>query len=48
MTPGDLQSLLVNGVIGVGGILVFLPQICILFLRCPFWKTPATCRARRL
>ena len=29
---GDLQSLLVNGVIGgVGGILVFLPQICILF-----------------
>ncbi|MEI6075140.1 MAG: ferrous iron transport protein B [Verrucomicrobiota bacterium] len=32
MAPGDLQSLLVNGVIGgVGGILVFLPQICILF-----------------
>jgi ferrous iron transport protein B len=32
-TPaGDLQSLLVNGVIGgVGGVLVFLPQICILF-----------------
>jgi ferrous iron transport protein B len=30
--PGDLQNLLVNGVIGgVGGILVFLPQICILF-----------------
>ena len=30
--PGDLQSLLVNGVIGgVGGMLVFLPQICILF-----------------
>lgn len=30
--PGDIQSLLVNGVIGgVGGILVFLPQICILF-----------------
>ncbi len=29
---GGLQSLLVNGVIGgVGGILVFLPQICILF-----------------
>jgi ferrous iron transport protein B len=29
---GDLQSLLVHGVIGgVGGILVFLPQICILF-----------------
>jgi ferrous iron transport protein B len=32
MPEGDLQSLLVNGVIcGVGGILVFLPQICILF-----------------
>ena len=31
-TAGDLQSLLVNGVIGgVGGVLVFLPQICILF-----------------
>jgi len=30
--PGDLQSLLVNGIIGgVGGVLVFLPQICILF-----------------
>lgn len=29
---GDLQSLLVHGVIGgVGGMLVFLPQICILF-----------------
>jgi len=29
---GDFQSLLVNGVIGgVGGILIFLPQICILF-----------------
>ncbi len=32
-TPaGDFQSLLVDGVIGgVGGVLVFLPQICILF-----------------
>jgi ferrous iron transport protein B len=30
--PGELRSLLVDGVIGgVGGILVFLPQICILF-----------------
>ena len=30
--PGDLQSLLVDGIVGgVGGILVFLPQICILF-----------------
>jgi ferrous iron transport protein B len=32
LPPGDLQSMMVNGVIGgVGGILVFLPQICILF-----------------
>jgi len=30
--PGDLQSLVSDGIIGgVGGILVFLPQICILF-----------------
>lgn len=30
--PGDLQSLVSDGVVGgVGGILVFLPQICILF-----------------
>ncbi|HTS17911.1 MAG TPA: ferrous iron transport protein B [Verrucomicrobiae bacterium] len=32
MPPGDLRSLLVKGVIGgMGGMLVFLPQICILF-----------------
>ena len=32
VSEGDLRSLLVNGVIGgVGGVLVFLPQICILF-----------------
>jgi ferrous iron transport protein B len=32
MAAGDLQSLLVDGVIGgVGGVLIFLPQICILF-----------------
>ncbi|MBS0205295.1 MAG: ferrous iron transport protein B [Planctomycetes bacterium] len=31
--PGPFQSLVVDGVIGgVGGILVFLPQICFLFL----------------
>ena len=31
--PGPFQSLLVNGVIaGVGGVLVFLPQIAFLFL----------------
>ncbi|MGB6643137.1 MAG: ferrous iron transporter B, partial [Thermoanaerobaculia bacterium] len=32
LPAGDLQSLVVDGVIGgVGGVLVFLPQICILF-----------------
>lgn len=32
LPEGDLQSLLVDGVIGgVGGMLVFLPQICLLF-----------------
>ncbi|QDU58114.1 ferrous iron transport protein B [Aeoliella mucimassa] len=32
LPEGDLQSLLVDGVVGgVGGMLVFLPQICILF-----------------
>jgi ferrous iron transport protein B len=31
--PGDLQDLLANGVIkGVGAVVVFLPQICLLFL----------------
>jgi ferrous iron transport protein B len=33
MPPGDLNSLLVDGVIaGVGGVVVFLPQILLLFL----------------
>lgn len=33
LAPGPLHSLLVNGVIeGVGGVLVFLPQILVLFL----------------
>ncbi|MGA3162599.1 MAG: ferrous iron transport protein B [Verrucomicrobiota bacterium] len=32
VSESDLRSLLVNGIVGgVGGILVFLPQICILF-----------------
>jgi len=32
LPPGDANSFLVDGVIaGVGGVLVFLPQICILF-----------------
>ena len=31
--PGDLHSLIVDGVIaGVGAVIVFLPQICLLFL----------------
>lgn len=33
LAPGDLRSLLVDGVIaGVGAVIVFLPQICLLFL----------------
>jgi ferrous iron transport protein B len=33
LPPGDLHSLLVDGVIaGVGAVVVFLPQICLLFL----------------
>jgi ferrous iron transport protein B len=33
LPPGDLRSLLVSGVIqGVGAVVVFLPQICLLFL----------------
>jgi ferrous iron transport protein B len=33
MPPGDLQELIVKGVIqGVGAVVVFLPQICLLFL----------------
>lgn len=32
LPPGDLRSLVVDGMVGgVGGVLVFLPQICILF-----------------
>jgi len=31
--PGEFQSLLINGVVqGVGAVVVFLPQICLLFL----------------
>lgn len=33
LDPGPLRSLIVDGVIaGVGGVLIFLPQICLLFL----------------
>jgi len=33
MAPGDLQSLMCDGIIaGVGAVVVFLPQICMLFL----------------
>ena len=35
-----VTSLLVDGVIaGVGGVLTFLPQIALLFLFLPFWRT---------
>ncbi|MCU0626609.1 MAG: ferrous iron transport protein B [Gemmatimonadaceae bacterium] len=37
LPPGDLRDLLVRGVIGgVGSVVVFLPQICILFLAIGF------------
>lgn len=40
-----LRSLLTDGVIGgVGGVLVFLPNILFLFLPSRFWKIPATWR----
>ncbi|HNQ88545.1 MAG TPA: ferrous iron transport protein B [Verrucomicrobiota bacterium] len=33
LPPGDLQSLIVDGILaGVGAVVVFLPQICLLFL----------------
>jgi Fe2+ transport system protein B len=44
---GPLRSLLVDGVIaGVGGVLVFLPQILILFAFILALEDRATCRAR--
>ena len=49
MPPGDLQSMTVDGVIGgVGGILVFLPQICILFFALSLLEERAIWRAPRL
>jgi ferrous iron transport protein B len=39
MTPGDFQSLVVDGIIGgVGGIIIFLPNIIILFLFISFME----------
>ena len=33
MAPGKLRSLITDGIIaGVGGVLIFLPQIALLFL----------------
>ena len=46
MPEGMLRSLLVDGVIaGAGGVLVFLPQILILFLFILALEDSATCRA---
>ena len=42
LPEGDLQSLIVDGVItGVGSVVVFLPQICLLFFLLPCWRIPA-------
>ncbi len=47
MGEGPLRSLLVDGVIaGAGSVLVFLPQILILFFFILCSRIPATCRAR--
>ena len=47
LPDGPLRSLLVDGIIaGVGSVLVFLPQILILFFFILRSRTPATCRAR--
>ena len=38
----DFRSLMVDGVVaGVGGVVIFLPQMCILFFSFQYWKTPA-------
>jgi len=47
LPEGALRSLLVDGVIaGAGAVLVFLPQILILFLLYFVSKNRAICRAR--
>ena len=47
LPEGWVKSLLVNGVIaGAGGVVVFLPQIVILFFLFWCWKNRATCRAQ--
>jgi ferrous iron transport protein B len=47
--PGRLVSLLIDGVVaGLSGVMVFIPQIAILFALYLYWKIPAICRALRL
>ena len=49
MAAGPLRSLLVDGIIGgVGGVLVFLPNILLLFFAIGCWSGAVTCRARLL
>ena len=44
MSEGPLKDLIVEGIIGgVGGVIVFLPNILILYFVYRSWKTPATC-----
>jgi ferrous iron transport protein B len=48
MAEGPLRSLIVDGIIGgVGSVLVFLPQILILFFFILCSRIAATCRAPR-
>ena len=49
LPPGNIRDLLVEGIIGgVGGVVVFLPNILILFLEYPSWKIPGIWRGRPL
>lgn len=42
MSPGPLKDLVVDGIIGgVGGVIVFLPNIVILYFLSHSWKTQA-------
>jgi ferrous iron transport protein B len=49
MADGDLKSLVVDGIIGgVGGVVVFLPNIILLFWASPCLRIPAIWPVRRL
>lgn len=42
LSPGPLKDLIIDGIIGgVGGVIVFLPNILLLYFSSPLWKIPA-------